>query len=331
MGLIQSLARHLPSEGRVPSLGGATGWLNSPPLEMADLRGKVVVVDFCTYTCINWIRTLPYIRAWEERYRDDGLVILGIHTPEFSFEHDTENIRTALRQMHVTWPIAIDNDYGVWQAFANQYWPALYFIDVQGRIRHHRFGEGDYERSERMLQMLLAETGVTGIDPALVDVRGEGPEAEADWATLETRETYLGYAQTTGFASRGNLTLDERHAYEAPATLELNHWSLAGEWTVAREASTSEAPGGRIGFRFVARDVHLVMGPRVAGTPVPFRVTLDGEPPGDARGTDVDPDGSGMLVEPRMYQLIRQTGPIVDRLFEIEFLDGAQGFAFTFG
>jgi hypothetical protein len=233
--------------------------------------------------------------------------------------------------MHVTWPIAIDNDYGVWQAFANHYWPALYLIDVQGRIRHHRFGEGDYERSERMLQMLLAEAGVTGIDPALVDVRGEGPEAEADWATLETRETYLGYAQTTGFASRGNLALDERHAYEAPATLALNHWSLAGEWTVAREDSTSEAPGGRIGFRFVARDVHLVMGPRVAGTPVPFRVTLDGEPPGDARGTDVHPDGSGMLVEPRMYQLIRQTGPIVDRLFEIEFLDGAQGFAFTFG
>jgi thiol-disulfide isomerase/thioredoxin len=331
MGLIQGLARHLASEGRAPSLAGATGWLNSPPLEIADLRGRVVLVDFGTYTCINWMRTLPYIRAWEERYRDDGLVMLGIHTPEFSFEHDTENIRTALRQMHVTWPIAIDNDYGVWRAFENHYWPALYFIDVQGRIRYHRFGEGDYERSERMLQMLLAEAGVTGIDPALVDVRGEGPEAEADWATLETPETYLGYAQTTAFASRGNLVFDERHAYEAPATLELNHWSLAGEWTVAREASTSEAPGGRIGFRFAARDVHLVMGPRVAGTPVPFRVTLDGEPPGDARGTDVDPDGSGMLVEPRMYQLIRQTGPIVDRLFEIEFLDGAQGFAFTFG
>ena len=184
------------------------------------------------------------MRAWSQAYRDEGLVVIGVHTPEFSFEHDTENIRTALRQMHVTWPIAIDNDYGVWRAFANQYWPALYFIDVQGRIRHHRFGEGDYERSERMLQMLLAEAGVTGIDPALVDVRGQGPEAEADWATPETRETYLGYAQTTGFASRGNLALDERHAYEAPATLELNHWSLAGEWTVAREASTSEAPGG---------------------------------------------------------------------------------------
>jgi Thioredoxin like C-terminal domain/AhpC/TSA family len=331
MGLIRDLARHMASEGRAPSLAGATGWLNSPPLEMTDLRGRVVLVDFGTYTCINWIRTLPYVRAWEERYRDDGLVMIGIHTPEFSFEHDPENIRTALRQMHVTWPMAIDNHYGVWQAFANHYWPALYFIDAQGQIRHHRFGEGDYERSERMLQVLLGEAGVTGIDPALVDVRGEGPEAEADWGNLETRETYLGHGQTTGFASRENLAPDKPHAYEAPATLALNHWSLAGEWTVSREASTSEAPGGRIGFRFVARDVHLVMSPRDVGSRIPFRVTLEGEAPSDAHGTDVAADGSGSLVEPRMYQLIRQTGPIVDRLFEIEFLDGAQGFAFTFG
>jgi hypothetical protein len=299
---------------------------------MEELRGRVVLADFGTYTCINWIRTLPYVRAWEERYRDDGLVMLGVHTPEFSFKHDVDHIRTALEQMRVTWPMAIDNDYGVWRAFANHYWPALYFIDAEGRIRHHRFGEGDYERSERMLQALLAEAGVRGIDPTLTVVRGEGPEAEADWGNLETRETYLGYAQTTGFASPGNPVLDEPHVFEAPATLPLNQWSLAGAWTLGREASTSEAPGGRIAFRFHARDVHLVMGPRDGASPIPFRVTLDGGSPGGADGTDVEADGSGTLVEPRMYQLISRSGAIADRVFEIEFLEtGAQGFAFTFG
>jgi hypothetical protein len=256
--------------------------------------------------------------------------MLGIHTPEFSFEHDTEHIRTALAQMRVTWPMAIDNDYGVWNAFANHYWPALYFIDAEGRIRHHRFGEGDYERSERMIQVLLAEAGVGGIDPTLVEPEARGPEVQADWASLGTGETYLGYGQTTGFAS-GNLVPDARHDYEATVPLPPNHWSLDGAWTVAREASTSEAPGGRIAFRFVARDVNLVMGPRTT-EPIPFWVRLDGEPPGEARGSDAEADGGSVLVEPRMYQLIRQPGPIADRTFEIEFLDaGAQGFCFTFG
>jgi hypothetical protein len=323
---------HLSSESRAPSLGGATGWLNSPPLVIEELRGRVVLVDFGTYTCINWIRTLPHIRAWEQRYRDRGLVMLGINTPEFSFEHDTGNIRAALEQMHVTWPVAIDNDYGVWEAFANHYWPALYFIDADGRIRHHRFGEGDYERSERMIQGLLEEAGATGIDPTLVDVVGQGPEAEADWANLGTPETYLGYAQTTGFASPGNPALDEPHDYEHPAALAPNHWSLAGTWTLGREACTSEEPGGRLAFGFRARDVNLVMGPGPGAGPIGFRVTLDGEPAGDARGTDVDAAGAGTLVEPRMYQLLRQTGPIEDRSFEIEFLgSGAQAVCFTFG
>ena len=324
--------KHLSSEGRAPSLGGATGWLNSPPLAMEDLRARVVLADFGTYTCINWIRTLPYIRAWERRYRDQGLVMLGIQTPEFSFEHDTENIRTALAQMDVTWPVAIDNDYGVWQAFANHYWPALYFIDAEGRIRHHRFGEGDYERSERMIQELLAEAGAAAVDPALVDVAGQGPEVEAEWANLGTPETYLGYVQTTGFASPGNPALDEPRAYEHPAALAPNHWSLAGTWTLGREASTSEEPGGAIAFGFHARDVNLVMGPKPGSSPIGFRVTLDGEPAGDAHGSDVADDGSGTLVEQRMYQLIRQPGPIEDRFFQIEFRDaGAQGFCFTFG
>ena len=319
-------------EGHAPSFAGATGWLNAPPVEMADLRGNVVVVDFCTYTCINWIRTLPFVRAWDERYRDEGLALIGIHTPEFSFEHDTENIRTALRQMNVTWPIAIDNDYALWEAFANHYWPALYFIDATGRIRHHRFGEGDYEGSELVIQQLLTEAGGTGIEPGFVAADGKGPEAEADWDNLESRETYLGYGQTTGFVSPGSLVPDVGHAYGPPASLALNRWFLAGEWTVTREAATSDTPGGRIGIRFHARDVHLVMGPRSGQASARFRVSVDGEAPGTDRGTDVEADGTGTLVEQRMYQLIRQKGRVADRLFEVEFLDpGAQAIAFTFG
>ena len=301
-------------------------------MEIAELRGRVVVVNFCTYTCINWIRTLPYVRAWEERYRDDGLATIGVHTPEFSFEHDHGNIETALRRMNVAWPIAIDDDYVVWRAFANHYWPALYLIDAEGRIRHHHFGEGEYEASELAIRELLVESGVVDIESGLVVPDERGAEVQADWDSLGSSETYLGYAQAVGFGSPGNLVPDTRHAYEFPASLDRNHWSLSGAWTVTSEASTSETPGGRIAFRFVARDVNLVMGPRSSGSPVPFRVTLDGAAPDDAHGVDVLSDGSGALVEQRMYQLIRRSGPIVDRLFEIEFLEaGAQGFCFTFG
>jgi len=322
----------LPVEGHAPSLDGATGWLNSAPLEISELRGRVVVVNFCTYTCINWIRTLPYVRAWEERYRDDGLVLIGVHTPEFSFEHDHANIETALRQMNVRWPIAIDDDYEVWRAFANHYWPALYFIDAQGRIRHHHFGEGEHERSELAIQQLLSDAGVSGIEPGFVAPHAQGAEVQADWDHLGSSETYLGYAQATGFASAPGLAPDVRQVYALPESVARNRWALAGAWTVSSEASTSDALGGRIAYRFTARDVNLVMGPQTRGSPLRFRVTLDGDAPGDAKGVDVQVDGSGALIDQRMYQLIRQPGPIVDRLFEVEFLDaGAQAVCFTFG
>jgi hypothetical protein len=322
----------LPVEGPFPSLEGASGWLNSEPLTPAGLRGKVVAVDFCTYTCINWIRSLPYVRAWAERYSDQGLVVIGAHTPEFSFERDVENIRRALAAMRVEYPIAIDSDYGVWNAFANHYWPALYLIDAEGRIRHHRFGEGDYETSERIIRQLLVDAGTDEIGEDFAAVDARGPEVPADWDSLETGETYLGYRQTQGFASLGGVTADVPRQHERPEMLRLNQWALSGDWTIRGEAAALNEPNGRIDLRFHARDVHLVMGPHDREHPIGFRVTLDGEPPGQARGTDVDADGSGTLIEQRMYQLIRQPGPIVDRVFEIEFLaSGAEGFAFTFG
>jgi Thioredoxin like C-terminal domain/AhpC/TSA family len=321
----------LPIEGNFPSLDGANGWLNSEPLTPAELRGKVVAIDFCTYTCINWLRSLPYVRAWAETYEDQGLVTIGVHTPEFSFEHDIDNVREALAEMGVAYPIAIDNDYGVWNAFANHYWPALYLIDAEGRIRHHRFGEGGYDRSEAVIRQLLTDTGADEIaDDATVEPRG--PEVEADWDSLETAETYLGYRQTQNVASPGGLIPDVPREYERPEALGPNHWALSGNWTVRAEAAALNEPSGRVAYRFHARDVHLVMGPKTREHPVTFRVTIDGEPPGEARGTDVDADGSGTLIQQRMYQLIRQPGPIVDRVFEIEFLEpGAEGFAFTFG
>ena len=258
--------------------------------------------------------------------------MIGVHTPEFSFEHDHGNIETALRQMNVTWPIAIDDDYEVWRAFANHYWPALYFIDAQGRIRHHHFGEGEYESSELAIQQLLTEAGVSGIEPGLVAPHPQGAEVQADWDHLGSSETYLGYAQATGFASAEGLVPDARQVYAPPESVAGNRWALTGEWTVTSEASTSDTPGGRIAYRFTARDVNLVMGPQTPGSPVRFRVTLDGDAPDDANGVDVQADGSGALIEQRMYQLIRQPEPIVDRLFEVEFLDaGAQALCFTFG
>jgi hypothetical protein len=322
----------LPVEGNVPSLGGATGWLNSPPLTPKGLRGKVVAVDFCTYTCINWLRTLPYVRAWSERYAGDGLVTIGVHTPEFSFERNDEYIRRALAEMRVEYPIAIDSDYAVWDAFANRYWPALYLADAEGRIRYHKFGEGDYEESERVIQQLLREAGADGVARDIASVEGVGPETAADWDHLRSPETYVGYRQAQGFASPDAMVPERRHVYAAPERLRVNEWALSGDWTIKAEFAISNAPSGRIAFRFEARDVHLVMGPSREASDIPFRVLLDGETPGEAAGTDVGADGTGKLDFPRMYQLIRQRRSIEPRLFEIEFEDaGAEGFAFTFG
>jgi hypothetical protein len=321
----------LPTEGHVPSLEGATEWINSPPLTAANLRGKVALFDFCTYTCINWIRTLPYIRAWAEAYRDRGLVMIGVHTPEFSFEKDLENVHEALKQMRVTYPVAVDSDHAIWEAFANQYWPALYFVDAEGRIRHHQFGEGDYDRSEIVIQQLLAEAGAD-VGDELVSVDPHGAEVAADWDSLGSPETYLGYRRTDSFGSPGGLTPSEARVYEIPDRLRRNHWALSGDWTATPEAIVLNEPKGRIAHRFDARDVHLVMGPPARGSSVPFGVSIDGAPPGDDAGSDVAADGTGELDQQRMYQLIRQHGPITDRLFEIEFLEpGAEGFAFTFG
>lgn len=322
----------LPDEGELPSFGGATGWLNSQPPAPGSLGGKVVLVQFCTYTCINWLRTLPYVRAWAEKYAGRGLAVVGVHTPEFEFEKDGDNVRRALKEMRVVYPVAVDNDYVVWRAFSNQYWPALYFADARGRLRHHHFGEGDYERSERVIQQLLAGAGADGAGDELVSVDARGVEAAADWASLKSPENYVGYGRTENFASPGGAAPDERRVYAAPAGLGLNQWALSGDWTVGKQAATLNKAGGRIACRFQARDLHLVMGPAARGASVRFRVTLDGQPAGAGRGDDVDEQGGGTLTEQRLYQLIRQPKPITDRRFEIEFLDpGAEAFAFTFG
>ena len=318
--------------GEFPPLGGATGWLNSPPLTPAGLRGKVVLVDFWTYSFINWRRQLPYVRAWAEKYKDRGLVVIGVHNPEFAFEKDVDNIRWALKDMKVDYPVAIDSDYGIWRAFGNEYWPALYFIDGKGRIRHQYFGEGEYDKSERMIQQLLAEAGSRGIDRGLVSVEGQGAEAAPDFASLRSPETYLGHGRTGNFASHGGVVPGKSHIYAAPSRLRLNDWALSGDWTVQRDAAMLDKPGGRIAYLFHARDVHLVMGPKARGTSVRFRVLIDGQPPGASHGVDVDEQGNGTASGQRMYQLIRQVKPIAVRRFEIEFLDpGVETFSFTFG
>ena len=325
-------AAQVESRSELASLVRANEWLNSQPLTAEGLRGKVVLIDFWTYTCINWLRQLPYVRAWADKYRDQGLVVIGVHAPEFPFERNLENVRKAAKDMKVGYPIAIDNDFAIWRAFRNQFWPALYFVDPQGRIRHHHFGEGNYEESERFIQKLLIEAGATGIGPELVSVDGVGAEAAADWGGLRSPENYAGYERTQRFASPDGATLGKRHLYASPAQLRLNHWALAGEWTVEKQASVLHQPNGRIAYRFQARDLHLVMGPAAGGTSVRFRVLIDGQPPGDAHGIDVDDQGHGTVIEQRLYQLIRQPQPIADRLFEIEFLDpGVEAFAFTFG
>jgi thiol-disulfide isomerase/thioredoxin len=325
-------AAQMPIEGELSSLGSATGWLNSPPLTPADLRGRVVLIDFWTYSCINWIRSVPYVRAWAEKYRDKGLVVIGVHAPEFAFEKNVESVRRAAKDMRVSYPIAIDNDYAIWHAFKNQYWPALYIVDAEGRIRHHQFGEGEYERSERIIQQLLAETGIGGIGDEVVSVDARGAEAAADWTSLRSPENYLGHERTENFASPGGALLDRPRAYPAPTRLRLNHWALSGDWTVGKQATVLNKANGRVVYRFHARDLHLVMGPAAPGTSVRFRVLIDGQPPGAAHGVDVDDQGNGTATEQRLYQLIRQQGPISDRHFEIEFLDsGVEIFAFTFG
>jgi thiol-disulfide isomerase/thioredoxin len=314
------------------SLSGATGWLNSPALTAESLRGKVVLVNFCTYTCINWLRSLPYVRAWAERYRDHGLVVIGAHTPEFSFEHEPENVRRALAPMGVTYPIALDNDYAVWRGFGNRAWPAVYVLDAQGRLRHRHFGEGEYEATERMIRRLLDEAGRHDVGPAPAAVEARGVEAPADWDSLRTPETYVGGERGSNFASPGGLAVDERRVYASPPRLPLNHWALAGDWTVGQEATVLNAAGGRIAFRFHARDLHLVMGRPEPGAPVPFRIRVDGRPPDAARGGDVDALGDGAVADQRLYQLLRQHESVADRVLEIVFGGpGVGAYVFTFG
>jgi thiol-disulfide isomerase/thioredoxin len=313
-------------------LAGASAWLNSPPLSAAELLGKVVLVDFWTYTCVNWLRTLPYVRAWAEKYTEQGLVVVGVHTPEFPFEKDLDNVKRAVQDMRVVYPVATDNSYMVWRAFNNSAWPAVYLMDAQGRIRYRHFGEGGYERTEQMIQQLLAEAGTKNVTGGLVAVKGEGLEAAADWANVKSPETYLGSAQTENFASPGGSSLGERRVYSVPGRLALNHWALAGDWTVKAGSAVLNKPSGRIVYRFHARDVNLVMGPVAHGKRVRFRVLIDGKPPGAAHGGDTDAQGDGTVTEQRTYQLVRQAKPIVERTFEIEFLDlDVEAFDFTFG
>lgn len=313
--------------GRVhlPPLGGAVQWLNSEPLGPAELRGRVVLVNFWTLTCINWLRQEPYVRAWSRAYRDDGLVVVGVHTPEFGFEHRIDWVRAAVAARDIDYPVAVDSDYAIWGAFANQYWPALYFVDADGVISDEHFGEGRYEQSERTIQRLL------GVERDLVPVDGVGVEAAADWDQVRTPETYLGFGRGGHFASPHGAALDERRVYDLPPSLGLNQWALAGEWTIGPEKAVLARAGGSVAFRFHARDAHLVLAPDGQG-PIPYRVLLDGAPPGASHGVDVDADGNGVLREGRLHQLIRQDGTVRERTVQITFDEpGAEAYAFTFG
>jgi thiol-disulfide isomerase/thioredoxin len=326
-----SLFAKLRSETHLPEFDGATGWLNSEPLTPERLRGKVVLVDFWTYTCINWLRTLGYVRAWHERYVGEGLVVVGVHTPEFPFEHDPENVRWAAHYQRVDYPIALDPDFAVWRAFSNNYWPAVYIADADGGIRHMHFGEGGYAECELAIQMLLRDSGVESVPDDLVSPADEGFEAQADWQTLGSSETYLGYEQGQNFVSASTAEFDEPQDFGIPDPLERNQWALAGNWTLGPGASVLNEAGGSLAFRFYARDVNLVMAPPASGS-VQFRVRVDGEPPGDAHGLDVDEEGNGTLERPRLHQLVREPGSVSDRAFEITFLAaGAEAYCFTFG
>jgi hypothetical protein len=323
--------RHaLSVEGHLPGFDRAAGWLNSEPLTAEDLRGKVVLADFCTYTCINWLRTLGYVRAWAEKYQDRGLVVVGVHTPEFPFEADPDNVAEAIKALDVEFPIALDPDYAVWEAFANRYWPAVYIADSEGRIRHHQFGEGGYEECERVIQQLLRDAG-SEVGDDLVSIVPEGVEAQADWGALGSPETYVGYQQGRNFASPEGVAVDESRTYSVPNPLQLNSWALSGDWTVGGRATVLDGAHGAIAYRFHGRDVNVVLRSR-DGTSVPFHVLLDGAEPGAGHGLDVDEHGHGAVVEPRLYQLVRQPGSDADRTFEIVFdRAGVEAYVFTFG
>jgi thiol-disulfide isomerase/thioredoxin len=319
---------NLPLEGTLPPLTGATLWLNSPPLTPAQLRGKVVLVDFWTYSCINCLRALPYVNAWAAKYKDHGLVVIGVHSPEFAFEKDGDNVRRAVKDQGITYPVAMDNDLKIWQAFNNEYWPADYLIDGQARIRSHAFGEGDYGKSEHVIQQLLAEAGFKNVPGGIVNPQGSGAQAAPDMNDIQSPETYIGYAKAEHF--RGLAYENEPHLYTPQAAYDRNQWGLAGSWTIGDEKAVLDRAPGKIIFRFHARDLHLVLGPGPA--PVRFRVSLDGAPPGAAHGADTDADGNGTVMEQRLYQLVRQQGPVADHTFTIEFLGpGVQAFSFTFG
>jgi thiol-disulfide isomerase/thioredoxin len=311
------------------ALGSATAWINSPPLSAAGLKGKVVLVQFWTFTCINWLRTLPYTRTWAKSYGNAGLVVIGVHTPEFAFEHDLTNVRRAAADLKVEYPIAVDNDYAIWRGFSNQYWPAIYLLDATGRVRYHQFGEGGYAESEGMIRQLLDEAGAQDAAHKTVVV-GRGIEAAADWDDLRSVENYVGYARTEGFSSPGGA--GRRRTYTATRELRLNQWALEGDWTIERDAIVLNRPNGKIAYCFHGRDLHLVMGPPAGARAVRFRVTLDGQPPGATHGVDVDAQGNGVATVQRLHQLIRQSKPIVDRVFRIEYLDpGVEAYSFTFG
>jgi cytochrome c biogenesis protein CcdA/thiol-disulfide isomerase/thioredoxin len=320
----------LPVEGALPPLTGVTGWLNSPPLTPEALKGKVVLIDFWTYSCINCLRAIPYVQAWAEKYKDQGLVVIGVHAPEFAFEKNVTNVRSAVTDLRITYPVAIDNDYAVWRAFGNEYWPAHYFIDAEGRIRHHHFGEGDYEESERVIQQLIAETG-KAVSTEIAAVSASGAEAAADMANVGSPETYIGYGRAENFISPGGAIEDVHHVYAAAAP-RLNEWALSGDWTIGKEDARLNEREGSIVYRFHARDLHLVLGPGPDGAPVRFQVTIDGAAPAASHGVDIDAGGQGTVTEQRLYQLIRQSGQVADHTFEIRFLDpGVQAYAFTFG
>ncbi|WP_330213310.1 cytochrome c biogenesis protein DipZ [Pseudomonas sp. Z18(2022)] len=334
-GAMMMSANHsdaLPVEGQLPPLDGAVQWLNSEPLTAEALKGKVVLVDFWTYSCINCLRTLPYVKAWAEKYRDQGLVVIGVHAPEFAFERDVNNVTKAMKDLGITYPVAIDNNYKIWRAFNNQYWPAHYFADAKGQIRYHHFGEGDYAESERVIQQLLREAGATKVAGGLIEADAKGIQAAPDMNEVQSPETYLGFQRAENFVSTGTLGTDKVVNYPAAGNLALNDWTLEGQWNVGGQQATLAAANGKIVYRFHARDLHLVLGPGADGKPVRFKVTVDGQAPGDAHGTDVAPDGSGTVTEQRLYQLVRQPGAVKDRTFTIEFIDPqVAAYAFTFG
>jgi cytochrome c biogenesis protein CcdA/thiol-disulfide isomerase/thioredoxin len=321
----------LVSEGPMPALDGAVQWLNSEPITTESLKGKVVLVDFWTYSCINCLRSIPYVRGWAQKYRDHGLVVIGVHAPEFAFERDVNNVRKAISTFKIDYPVAVDSDYKIWQAFENEYWPAHYFIDASGNIRHHHFGEGDYAESERVIQRLLAEAGQRDVPGGMVAVNASGAEAASVAADVKSPETYVGYDRSNRFGSPGGIVQDAAHTYAAGEP-QLNEWSLVGNWTIGPERATLNEPDGKIVYRFHARDLHLVLGPAEEGQTIRFRVTVDGKPPAGAHGADIDANGEGTVTGQRLYQLIRDSGAVADHTFEIQFLDrGVQAYAFTFG